>query len=310
MSGGPRWYGGQTRGGRCGVGWLRSAWRSPPQAALLRRAGDFSGGAPNTSGRRSWRVTFPPVASSMARHLSAGTFPLAFQLLTTFWPKPIAVASFPTPPAVSIAAVSASMADIITIRDSRVNTFRVRRTSHGVKNGQMAFSDRLKALRIASGMTQEALALACGWSGQSRIANYESSAPKSREPKVAEIPVIAKALGVSISELFEDAEAPSRLASHAGRIDPDMLAESIAALRQVAKNQGYEYDPETHPDVTVNVYELRRAMPPKPTTADVIDFGAKVAERLQRLAEVGIGQSDGGQAGGADRGRAKGQSKA
>lgn len=165
----------------------------------------------------------------------------------------------------------------------------------------MAFSDNLKRLRVSSGMTQEQLALACGWSGQSRIANYESSSASAREPKVSEVPVIAKALGVSISELFGEPGS----ASQSVGLDPVKLAESIAALRQVARNQGWSYDPETHPDETLFAYSLRCAMPAKPTTAQVIDFGAKVAERLLRSQEGGgDGPGNGGKAGRVNRKRA------
>ncbi|WP_045769525.1 helix-turn-helix domain-containing protein [Xanthomonas albilineans] len=68
----------------------------------------------------------------------------------------------------------------------------------------MSFSNTLKRLRLARGLTQEKLALACGWNGQSRIANYESNSPKAREPKLSELPVIARALGVSLEELLGD----------------------------------------------------------------------------------------------------------
>lgn len=169
----------------------------------------------------------------------------------------------------------------------------------------MAFSDNLKAARLAKGMTQEGLALACGWSGQSRIANYESSSPSAREPKVSEVPILARALGVSVSELFGEVAGPSQV----GRIDPDKLAESIAALRQVAKKIGWDYDPETHPAETVIAYELRCTMPDAPSYANVIDFGDKLAEKLRRRqAEADGGQGAGGQVGGDDRERPKGQS--
>ena len=89
----------------------------------------------------------------------------------------------------------------ITYRDPSRNTFRVSVASHTVKNLGMAFSDNLRAARLKAGMTQEALALACGWSGQSRIANYESSAASARA-KVSEVPLLAAALGVSIASLL------------------------------------------------------------------------------------------------------------
>jgi len=101
----------------------------------------------------------------------------------------------------------------------------------------------------------------------------------------------------AISEFLE-----SPPMSHSQRIDPTMLAESIAALRQVAKNRGWEYDPETHPQETVYAYELRIAMPALPATAEVIDFGERVAQRLQQLRRSD-GQENGEQAGTAHRKR-------
>lgn len=189
----------------------------------------------------------------------------------------------------------------ITLCDPHVNTNRVRRASRSVKNGAMAFSDNLKRLRIAARLTQEELALACGWSGQSRIANYESSSVSGREPKVSEVPLIARALGVPVAELF--GEAPS--ASQSVGLDAVKLAESIAALRQVAKKRGWSYDPETHPEETLFAYQLRMAMPAEPTTAQVIDFGQAVADRLLKSAEAEPdGQGNGGKASGANRKRA------
>lgn len=53
-------------------------------------------------------------------------------------------------------------------------------------------------------MTQEQLAHACGYTGQSRIANYEATGPNARSPSLNEIPVIAAALGVSAAYLIGD----------------------------------------------------------------------------------------------------------
>lgn len=145
-------------------------------------------------------------------HCCAGTLPRFFQLLTTFWFVPMDEASLLTPPADLIARVSASMPRIITIRDSIVNTFCVSQTSQAVKNGGMAFSDNLRRIRQDRNLTQEQLALACGYPGQSRIGNYESKGKSAREPALEEIPVIADALGTSIASLFgrEDESQPAR----------------------------------------------------------------------------------------------------
>lgn len=103
-------------------------------------------------------------------------------------------------------AVSSSMPPNITLRDVSVNTIRVRRPPRLVNNERMAFADRLKFCRQQTGMTQEQLALRCGWSGQSRVANYESSGKSVREPPLDELPILADALGVPVGVLVDDRE--------------------------------------------------------------------------------------------------------
>lgn len=92
----------------------------------------------------------------------------------------------------------------------------------------MNFSANLKRLRKASGLSQEGLALACGWSGQSRVGNYESG---YREPELAEIPVIARALGVQIGELF--GEPPSQ--SQPMRLNHEIVRDVAAVLQEEFK---------------------------------------------------------------------------
>lgn len=96
------------------------------------------------------------------------------------------------------------MRERITFRDSFVNTIRVRHVSQSVKNSTMDFRRALKHYRTDANLTQEQLAHACGWNGQSRIANYEADPSKSsaREPKLSEISKIAKALKISEAQLL------------------------------------------------------------------------------------------------------------
>jgi transcriptional regulator with XRE-family HTH domain len=71
----------------------------------------------------------------------------------------------------------------------------------------MEFHERLRYWRKAAHLTQEELAYRCGYSGQSLIANYESSNPKNRrEPPLAEIPRLADALGIRSGQLVDDRE--------------------------------------------------------------------------------------------------------
>lgn len=63
----------------------------------------------------------------------------------------------------------------------------------------MTFALNLKRFRKAAGLTQEQLAHACGWSGQSRIANYEAG---KREPTFDDANALAHALSVSREDLL------------------------------------------------------------------------------------------------------------
>jgi transcriptional regulator with XRE-family HTH domain len=98
----------------------------------------------------------------------------------------------------------------------------------------MEFAANLKRLRKDAKLSQEALALACGWSGQSRVGNYESG---FREPELSEIPVIARALGVQVGELF--GEAPSH--SHPVRLDPEIVTSAHEALSGMYAGKGRVY---------------------------------------------------------------------
>lgn len=95
------------------------------------------------------------------------------------------------------------MEQIITHRVFHVNTLRVGHISRSVNNRCMeeTFAQRLRRLRKTRGLTQEQLAHACGYAGQSRIANYEAEGPHARTPSIDEIPLLAQALGVPDSDL-------------------------------------------------------------------------------------------------------------
>ncbi|SDI77125.1 Phage repressor protein C, contains Cro/C1-type HTH and peptisase s24 domains [Pseudomonas flavescens] len=75
---------------------------------------------------------------------------------------------------------------------------------------------RIKHLRKGMGLSQQALAEACGWSSQSRIGNYESDL---REPSLADLLLLAPALGVSLAELAGGDALPSALAPRADTLD-------------------------------------------------------------------------------------------
>lgn len=65
----------------------------------------------------------------------------------------------------------------------------------------MEFKANLKRYRSAAKLSQEQLAEACGWNGQNRISNYERG---RRIPKLEDVNLLARALGVSRPELLGD----------------------------------------------------------------------------------------------------------
>lgn len=83
------------------------------------------------------------------------------------------------------------------------------------------FGQRIKRLREARGLTQEQLAEACGYSGQSRIANYESG---TRVPSARQIPTLARGLGVAQDELMDgERELPTH-----DQVSPDLVELRLA----------------------------------------------------------------------------------
>lgn len=63
--------------------------------------------------------------------------------------------------------------------------------------------ERIRSIREAKGLTQNDLALRCGWdtAGQGRIGNYEKD---RREPNLSDLRRIADALNVSLLDLVDD----------------------------------------------------------------------------------------------------------
>jgi transcriptional regulator with XRE-family HTH domain len=83
---------------------------------------------------------------------------------------------------------------------------------------QDTLGDRIAYYRNRSGMSQRALALACGWESQSRVGNYESG---TREPTLEDINAMARALGTNAVTLAYGEKAVDEAGrSMAGRL-PD-----------------------------------------------------------------------------------------
>lgn len=148
----------------------------------------------------------------------------------------------------------------------------------------MSFAANLRRLRINANLTQEQLAHACGYSGQSRIGNYEKEGIKGREPPLSDIPVIARALGVEIAQLF--GETGSGRGSHSARLDPERIAELATVLAEragVKRNDLMRWD--LRDEVTaarfVEAYAAYVAMKESPTPENVVRFSLAVAESPQ-----------------------------
>jgi hypothetical protein len=97
--------------------------------------------------------------------------------------------------------------------------------------------------------------------------------------------------------------AAPQQSSQAVALDPDMVAETHQALRLYYRRRGKEYDIERQPDEFIWAYGLRLSLGDTPSSADLIDFGAKLAERIRKRAEAGRGdqQDERGKATGGNR---------
>jgi transcriptional regulator with XRE-family HTH domain len=113
------------------------------------------------------------------------------------------------------------------------------------------FGRTLRDLRRGARLTQEQLAEACGFEGQSRIGNYERGRGL---PDIPDLLKLAQALHVDVCEFFGSS-------SRAARLDPEMIADVIYAL-----NKGVAHFHEQSARDFVEYYELRAAMPSQPTT--------------------------------------------
>lgn len=90
---------------------------------------------------------------------------------------------------------------------------------------------RIKRYRKAAGLSQADLADACGWKSQSRVGNYEAG---TREPTLADIAVIAEALGIQQADLLIGLPA----GSVADQADAAPSAASVDAVRQMLAKHG------------------------------------------------------------------------
>lgn len=181
--------------------------------------------------------------------------------------------------------------------------------TNGMRNDSCVDALRRTIRELMNGRTEKDVgdASGVGQTWLNRVMNPERE-DGIRNPGIPKLRLLAKEFGVPVERFLG-------VAAHSGasddksqpmRLDPVILAESIAALRQVAKRRGWSYDPELHAESTCYAYELWQALPSRPSTADVIDLGERIADRLRTEVEGKRGGNQSGSSTGAgadDRGQ-------
>jgi transcriptional regulator with XRE-family HTH domain len=149
-------------------------------------------------------------------------------------------------------------------------------------------------------MSQEQLAHACGYSGQSRIGNYESPSPKARQPRPDELPNIARALGVSVADLLSDAPSNAESAvssrSHHTRLDDEIVSATHGALADLYRDARRIY-PHDDVDRFVRLYEQLAARKAGVPEAELLGAGftrnaGGSSERSNEVPGKGAGKED------------------
>ena len=147
-----------------------------------------------------------------------------------------------------------------------------------------SLAQRIKRLRKEAGLSQAQLADACGWKSQSRVGNYEAG---TREPNLADISAIAKALRIDDAQLllstppadlsplsFETAQtsvAPGSAAdavramlAKSGKNVPEALKQKIIAVADTADSNVVTVDfsrpGQVGDEVWIAHYDVRAAM--------------------------------------------------
>ncbi|MFS2091731.1 XRE family transcriptional regulator [Pseudomonas sp. Pseusp11] len=167
---------------------------------------------------------------------------------------------------------------------------------------------RIKRLRKAAGISQAQLAEACGWKSQSRVGNYEAG---TREPTLADIAAMAKAIGVDESEiLLRTSGTPSTIVSAvaSGSVDlvRDMLAQAgkrlpkevrekiLAAAEESSKKPNnvivtdFSRPGQVGDEVWIAHYDVRAAMGGGQVPHDYPEMLQDVRVSPKHLREMGV----------------------
>lgn len=175
-----------------------------------------------------------------------------------------------------------------------------------------SLAQRIKRLRKEAGLSQAQLADACGWKSQSRVGNYEAG---TREPNLADISAIAKALRIDDAQLllstppadlsplsFETAQtsvAPGSAAdavramlAKSGKNVPEALKQKIIAVADTADSNVVTAD-FSRPglvgdEVWIAHYDIRGAMGAGQSIHDFPEMLKDIRVSPSHLRELGV----------------------
>ena len=175
-----------------------------------------------------------------------------------------------------------------------------------------SLAQRIKRLRKEAGLSQAQLADACGWKSQSRVGNYEAG---TREPNLADISAIAKALRIDDAQLllstppadlsplsFETAQtsvAPGSAAdavramlAKSGKNVPEALKQKIIAVADTADSNVVTVD-FSRPglvgdEVWIAHYDIRGAMGAGQSIHDFPEMLKDIRVSPSHLRELGV----------------------
>lgn len=175
-----------------------------------------------------------------------------------------------------------------------------------------SLAQRIKRLRKEAGLSQAQLADACGWKSQSRVGNYEAG---TREPNLADISAIAKALRIDDAQLllstppadlsplsFETAQtsvAPGSAAdavramlAKSGKNVPEALKQKIIAVADTADSNVVTVDfsrpGQVGDEVWIAHYDIRGAMGGGEVTHDYPEMLQDIRVSPSHLRSMGV----------------------
>ncbi len=143
----------------------------------------------------------------------------------------------------------------------------------------LTVGDRIKQARKLRGMTRPQLAAAADIKYPT-LAGIENGDQASS----TQIPAIAAALGVRPEWLQtgrKPMDALADLPSQPARLDPEIVAGSFKILRAAFEHKGKSYNPELDPDLFVFTYQFLQEQEGEASPGNLIDFGQRLAERMQ-----------------------------